>query len=83
MTDILAALGLAEAGSSVLGTPTGALIATVVLVVWRFAGYYMILTMVGVQAIPTEVYEAAKIDGAGRWRTFTDVTFPCSSQRLP
>ena len=76
VTDILAALGLAEAGSSVLGTPTGALIATVVLVVWRFAGYYMILTMVGVQAIPTEVYEAAKIDGAGRWRTFTDVTFP-------
>lgn len=76
VTDILAALGLAEAGSSVMGTPTGALIATVVLVVWRFAGYYMILTMVGVQAIPTEVYEAAKIDGAGRWRTFTDVTFP-------
>ena len=47
-----------------------------VLVVWRFAGYYMILTMVGVQAIPTEVYEAAKIDGAGRWRTFTDITLP-------
>lgn len=73
---ILALLGLGDAGASVLATPTGALIATVVLVVWRFAGYYMILTMVGVQAIPTEVYEAAKIDGAGRWRTFTDITLP-------
>ncbi|MDU0348027.1 sugar ABC transporter permease [Actinomyces sp. MRS3W] len=76
VTKILAAVGLADAGNSVLGTPNGALVATVVLVVWRFAGYYMILTMVGVQAIPNEVYEAAKIDGAGWWRTFTDVTFP-------
>lgn len=76
VSGILDTLGLARAGTSVLGTPTGALIATVVLVVWRFAGFYMILTMVGVQAIPTDVYEAAKIDGAGRWRTFTDITFP-------
>lgn len=76
ITPLLARLGLADLGSSVLGSPTGALIATVVLVVWRFAGYYMILTMVGVQAIPGDVYEAARIDGAGRWRTFTDVTFP-------
>ncbi|CED90161.1 Binding-protein-dependent transport systems inner membrane component [Actinomyces succiniciruminis] len=76
VTKILDAVGLADAGTSVLGTPNGALVATVVLVVWRFTGYYMILTLVGVQAIPNEVYEAAKIDGAGPWRTFTDVTFP-------
>lgn len=76
VSGILASLGLGRPGASVLGSPDGALIATVVLVVWRFAGFYMILTMVGVQAIPTEVYEAARIDGAGRWRTFTDVTLP-------
>ena len=61
VSGILDTLGLARSSTSVLGTPTGALIATVVLVVWRFSGYYMILTMVGVQAIPTDVYEAAKM----------------------
>lgn len=72
----LAALGIMDQNSSLLGTPEGALWATVFLVVWRFSGFYMLLTMVGLQAIPGDVYEAAKIDGAGRWRTFTEVTLP-------
>ncbi|MDN6429164.1 MAG: sugar ABC transporter permease, partial [Propionibacterium sp.] len=49
---------------------------TVLLVTWRFTGFYMLLLMVGLQAIPQDVYEAATIDGAGRWRTFTSITFP-------
>ncbi|AQP48178.1 ABC transporter permease [Tessaracoccus aquimaris] len=72
----LAGLGLMDQNSSLLGTPNGALWATVFLVVWRFSGFYMLLTMVGLQAIPTDVYEAARIDGASRWRTFTQVTLP-------
>lgn len=73
---VLAGLGLMEQNASIMGTPNGALWATVFLVVWRFAGFYMLLTMVGLQGIPTDVYEAAKIDGASRWRTFTQVTLP-------
>ena len=76
VNDLLSALGLMDKDSSILGTPTGALMATVFLVVWRFAGYYMLLTMVGLQAIPDDVYEAARIDGANAWRTFTNVTLP-------
>jgi multiple sugar transport system permease protein len=63
-------------GFTFLGTPEGALWSTVFLVVWRFAGFYMLLMLVGLQAIPEDVYEAARIDGASRWQTFRDITLP-------
>jgi multiple sugar transport system permease protein len=46
------------------------------MVTWRFAGFYMLIILTGLQAIPTDVYEAAAIDGAGVWRTFWKITFP-------
>jgi len=76
LNPILDALGLMDAGESILGTPNGALWATVVLIVWRFAGYYMILTMVGLQAIPQEIYEAASLDGASRLSQLRRITLP-------
>lgn len=76
LNQVLAALGIMDRNSSILGTPDGALWATVFLVVWRFSGYYMLLTMVGLQAIPGDVYEAAVIDGASRWQSFTSITLP-------
>lgn len=63
-------------GFTFLGTPDGALWSTVFLIVWRYAGFYMLLMLVGLQGIPDEVYEAARIDGASRWQTFRDVTVP-------
>ncbi len=63
-------------GITFLGTSDGALWSTVFLIVWRFAGFYMLLMLVGLQAIPGEVYEAASIDGASRWQTFRGVTLP-------
>ncbi|GAA5200564.1 sugar ABC transporter permease [Rugosimonospora acidiphila] len=76
ITHILEDLGGAGGQSSILGTPGGALWGTVILVVWRFAGFYMLLMMVGLQAIPVEVYEAARLDGPGRWKTLTSITLP-------
>ncbi|WP_182049563.1 carbohydrate ABC transporter permease [Changpingibacter yushuensis] len=76
LNSILAKLGLMEQNASLLGSPNGALWATVFLVVWRFSGYYMLLTMVGLQAIPPDVYEAAKIDGANRFQSFMNITLP-------
>jgi len=63
-------------GFTFLGTPDAALWSTVFLIVWRFAGFYMLLMLVGLQGIPEEVYEAARIDGASRWQTFRDITVP-------
>ena len=59
-----------------LGQPDSALAATVLMMTWRFAGFYMIILLAGLQAIPRELYEAASVDGATSWRTLTSVTLP-------
>ena len=63
-------------GWTFLGSPDAALASTLFLIVWRFAGFYMLLMLVGLQAIPTDIYEAARIDGADRWNTFRRITIP-------
>jgi multiple sugar transport system permease protein len=50
--------------------------ATVFMIIWKFVGLYMLILLVGLQAISTEYYEAASIDGAGRWQTFRHITLP-------
>jgi multiple sugar transport system permease protein len=73
---VLQGLGIIDQPIAFLGTPEGALWSTVVLIVWRFTGFYMLLLLVGLQAIPVDVYEAARIDGAGRWQIFRSITIP-------
>ncbi|WP_127794514.1 carbohydrate ABC transporter permease [Agromyces sp. LHK192] len=63
-------------GFTFLGTPDGALWSTIFLIVWRYAGFYMLLMLVGLQGIPDDVYEAARIDGASRWQSFRSITIP-------
>ncbi|MEW1723289.1 sugar ABC transporter permease [Streptomyces sp. NPDC093109] len=50
--------------------------ALVITSVWRDMGYYMVLYLAGLQAIPGELYEAARVDGAGAWKRFWHVTLP-------
>lgn len=76
LSPLLERLGIIDEPISFLGTPTAALWSTVFLVVWRFAGFYMLLLLVGLQGIPGDVYEAARMDGANRWQTFSRVTIP-------
>jgi len=57
-------------------TTEWALPAVILTSVWRDMGYYMVLFLAGLQAIPQEYYEAASVDGAGRWRTFWSITLP-------
>ena len=59
-----------------MGTPDAALGSTLFLIVWRYAGFYMLIMLVGLQNIPDDVYEAARIDGAGALQTFRDITLP-------
>jgi multiple sugar transport system permease protein len=72
----LRALGMTDDPVSFLGTPGSALWSTVALIVWRFAGFFMLLLLVGLQNISADVYEAARLDGAGRLQTFRYVTLP-------
>jgi raffinose/stachyose/melibiose transport system permease protein len=48
----------------------------VVLMNWQMAGYMMVIYIAGIQAIPPELVEAARIDGADSWRMLTDITIP-------
>lgn len=56
---------------------SGLALATVLAVsIWFWMGYYMIVFLAGLQDIPREYYDAAKVDGAGSWATFRNVTWP-------
>ncbi|MFJ9033098.1 carbohydrate ABC transporter permease [Streptomyces sp. NPDC102274] len=59
-----------------LGNPKIALGIIVVVGIWQTLGYNLVYFLAGLQTIPEEVYEAAKIDGAGRLRTFVNITVP-------
>jgi len=63
-------------GRSWLGDPNLALGAILFVTIWFLMGYYMIIFLSGLQEIPREYYEAAKIDGAGPWAMFTKITLP-------
>jgi len=77
LNPILGALGLIDKPISwVSGSPNLALGSSIGLVIWRFAGFNMLILLTGLQAIPGEVYEAAHVDGAGRWQQFTGITLP-------
>jgi multiple sugar transport system permease protein/alpha-1,4-digalacturonate transport system permease protein len=56
-----------------------ALATVVIVVVWKQAGYYMIMFLAGLKNIPSHLYEAAKIDGANNWQCFFHVTWPMLS----
>ncbi|GIF39233.1 carbohydrate ABC transporter permease [Actinoplanes xinjiangensis] len=50
--------------------------AVIVVGVWRDMGYYMLLFLAGLQTIPGQLYEAARVDGASAWQRFRAVTLP-------
>jgi multiple sugar transport system permease protein len=59
-----------------LGNPRWAMPAIIVFAVWKNFGYNMIILLAGLQSIPEEIYEAARIDGASIGRQFRYVTLP-------
>ena len=59
-----------------LGDPVWAMPAIILMAVWKNFGFNMIVFIAGLQAIPDRLYEAARLDGAGRWRQLVDVTIP-------
>lgn len=65
-----------------LGSPTTALPALSITTVWWTFGFPMLAFLTALQNIPEQIYEAAKIDGAGPWETFTRVTLPLITPTL-
>jgi len=59
-----------------LTNPDTALFSLALVEVWKQFGYAVVIYAAGLQAIPAGLYEAARMDGAGPWRQFRDVTFP-------
>ena len=70
----LAALGIDPVDW--LGDPHWAMPSIILFALWKGFGANMIIFVAALQAIPAELYEAARIDGASRWRQFVDVTVP-------
>ena len=75
VNNVLQALGVknppAWAASTVWAMPTVILVS-----IWKGAGYYMIIYLAALNGIPRYLYEAAEIDGAGKWRQFWKITVP-------
>src|SRR5262245_26223111 len=73
---ILQGAGLIDKPILFFATHWAAFLSTVFMIVWKFVGLYMLILLVGLQAIPTELYEAASMDGAGRLQTLRHITLP-------
>ncbi len=59
-----------------LRDPRWAMLALILVYIWKHVGYTLVIFLAGLQAIPRDLYEAALIDGAGAWARFRFVTLP-------
>jgi multiple sugar transport system permease protein len=59
-----------------LGDPAWAMPAIILMSIWKNFGYNMIIFVAGLQSIPGQLYEAARMDGASAWQQFTSITLP-------
>ena len=70
------ALGLLGVGQSFVANPSTALWALTAVDVWKTTPFMALLVLAGLQSIPEDLYEAARVDGAGRWTQFWRITLP-------
>lgn len=71
---LLKPLGITSPGWLI--DPQWAMIALIIVYVWKNVGYATVIYIAGLQAIPADLYEAARVDGAGAWERFRNVTLP-------
>lgn len=83
LSSLLGALGFSQfANFPWLGDTNTVLPAIIFVAIWQSVGFYMVLFIASMQSIPTEYYEAAKIDGASEWAMFWAVTLPLMRDTL-
>ena len=71
---LLVTLGIQKTGWLI--DPDLAIYSIAVMATWKNVGLYVILFLVGLQTVPTQYYEAAKLEGANRWQQFYHITLP-------
>ncbi len=76
VNEFLTLIGLPSLTHGWLAEPQTALYSVIVTAIWQSAGFPMLLFLAGLQGIPKELYEAAEIDGAGRFQCFRHITIP-------
>jgi ABC-type sugar transport system permease subunit len=74
INSITAVLGFESV--DLLRSPGLSRVVIITMLIWRNIGYTMMMYLAGLQGIPDEIYEAAKIDGAGFFKTITKITLP-------
>lgn len=79
---LLLGLGLVDAAPRPLESFWPAIAVIIVMVVWKSAGFTMVILLTGLQSIPTEVVEAARMDGAGPFARFRRITLPLMRNAL-
>lgn len=73
-------LGMTERRVNILAAFTPAFWSVTIMVIWKMAGFFMVIIMSGLQAIPADYQEAARIDGAGWFQRFRWITLPLVRQ---
>lgn len=76
LNQILTGLHLSKRGIPWLTSPDLALFSVMAVTIWKGLGYYMVIYLAGLQAIPADLYEAAAIDGSDGLRKHWDITVP-------
>jgi ABC-type sugar transport system permease subunit len=73
---LLMSAGIIDERIAWLSTPDMAMASAIMLNVWKYTPFVVIVVLARLQTIPTELYDAAKVDGAGALRRFRDITLP-------
>lgn len=76
LNQLLKLLGISQTGVPWLTSPAWAIFSVMVVTVWKGLGYYMVIYLAGLQAIPDDLYEAAAIDGSDGLKKHWDITVP-------
>ncbi|MCK9286141.1 MAG: sugar ABC transporter permease [Sphaerochaetaceae bacterium] len=79
LNNLLKGIGLDSLTRGWLGDPSLALYAVMVVISWKYIGFYMVLFMAAIEGIPNELFEAARIDGCSSFQVIRKITLPLLS----
>ncbi|RBI59228.1 sugar ABC transporter permease [halophilic archaeon] len=76
INDVLVRLGILESAYPFLAKPDVALASMIFITIWKTSSFMALILLAGLSGIPDHLYEAARMDGASKWRQFRDITLP-------
>jgi len=76
LNSILETVHLEQFQRSWLADKNTAMLGIIIAVMWQYVGYHVVIQLAAMRNIPSELYEAAAIDGASKWRQFISITLP-------